>query len=142
MKIILKNTKIEFKTYVPKLNWTDSELKSAEGYLINAQLDKSTGNVYISGQLYTSVSPVIDLANATQIVAQAYNKKYIASIAFFNSSVSTNTAVYCINGTSIGDITETVTVDSETIQAAVALGADSFRITMNPADVSSVVITQ
>lgn len=142
MKIILKNTSMEFKTYTPKLSWTDSELKSAEGYLTNARLNKDTGDVYESYSLTTSVSPVIELANATQIVINAWNKQYSSSIAFFNSSVSTDNAVYHIQGTSAGDLTQTITIDSETIQAAVALGADSFRINMQPSDTSSVVITQ
>lgn len=142
MKIILKNTSMEFKTYSPKLSWTDSELKSASGYLPNAHLTMNEGNVKKSPSIELSVSPVIDLANAKQIVINAWNKRYNSSIAFFNSSVSTDNAVYHIIGTSAGDVTETVTIDSETIQAAVALGADSFRITMNPNNDSSVVITQ
>ena len=142
MKIILKNTKMEFKTYAPKLNWTDSELKSASGYLPNAHLTMNEGNVYKSPSIELSVSSVIDWANAKQIVINTWNKKYNSSIAFFNSSVSTENSVYHVTGTSIGDVSETVTIDSETIQAAVALGADSFRITMNPKHASSVVITQ
>ena len=90
-----------------------------------------------------SVSPVIDLANATQIVIKALNKKYSSVIAFFNSSVSTVDAVYHIRGTSVQEMPEKVTIDSATIQAAVALGADSFRITMYPtANTNSVDITQ
>ena len=73
MKIILKNTSMEFKTYAPKLHWTDSELKSAEGYLTNKGLSQNEGTIVtIEG---FSVSPVIDLANATQIVIKAFNKK-------------------------------------------------------------------
>ena len=142
MKIILKNTSMEFKTYVPKLNWTDSELKSASGYLPNAQLKQETGNIYESPNIGTSVSHAIDLANATQIVIRAYNKQYVSSIAFFESNDSYN-AVYNIKGTSRGDDTEIITINSETIQAAVALGAKYFRITMQPSNTtSSVVITQ
>ena len=64
MKIIFKNTSMEFKTYTPKLNWTDSELKSAEGYTPNKCLDSNTGNV-VSSTSGLSVSPVIDLGNCS-----------------------------------------------------------------------------
>ena len=144
MRIILKNTSMKFNTYALKLNWTDSELKSSDGYLINSILNKNNGNVERSSS-YTNiaVSPLIDITGATHIVVNAYNKKYSSSVAFFNSSVSETNAVYSIKGTSITDNNEEIVIDTETIQSAVELGADSIRIMLSMSrDDASVNIKQ
>lgn len=132
MKIIVNNGSMIMKVFEPKRNWTDADLKGT-GSVENSQLDKTTGNVYTSSQIHTIVSPLIPLSGATSIVCKGMDNKYVSRISFFDSVVSGLTAVYKdVSSNSNTGANTDYTIDSTVINAAIAAGADTFRIGLYP----------
>lgn len=142
MKIIYKNSTLVFQKRVPKKSYTWAEITSAEGYLANYSLRKDSGNVQ-SNSAY-AVSPAILLEGATAIAFNGLSNSYMAKVGFYNSAVSDTTAVYYVNGDGSAQTNNgSQTIDSATINAAIAAGADSFRVSFMISDANgSINITR
>lgn len=142
MKIVFKNSTLVFQKREPKNSYTWEEITSAEGYLANWCLVKDSGNIE-SNNGY-AVSPAILLEGATAIAFNGLSNSYLAKVGFYNSAVSDTTAVYYVNGDgSAQGANGPQTIDSTTINAAIAAGADSFRVSFMIADANgSIDITR
>ena len=133
MKIICKNSKMVFQKRIPKSSYTWAEITSAEGYIKNYCLAKNSGNIN-SNNGY-AVSSAILLEGATAIAFNGLSNSYLAKVGFYNSAVSNTTAVYYVNGDGSAQTNNgSQTIDSATINAAIAAGADSFRVSFMIAD--------
>jgi hypothetical protein len=68
----------------------------------------------------------------------------MAKVGFYNSAVSDTTAVYYVNGDGTAQSNNgPQTINSATINAAIAAGADSFRVSFMIADANgSIDITR
>lgn len=130
MKLILKNSSLVFQKRAPKNSYNWSEISSAQGFMISTALQKDSGDTTTNSAF--NVSAPILLEGATSIQVNGADNLYFASIGFFNSETSITTAVYYVNGTGAGQQANAIfTIDSTAINAAIAAGADSFRVSFH-----------
>lgn len=142
MKVILKNSTLVFQKNVLKSSYNWAEITAAEGYLPHYSLKQNSGDVDINNDY--AVSPALLLEGAKEIAFNGLSNSYLAKVGFYNSKVSDTTAVYYVNGDGTAQIENgPQTIDSATINAAKAAGADSFRVSFLLADANgSINITR
>lgn len=142
MKVILKNSTLVFQKNVLKSSYNWAEITAAEGYMAHYSLKINSGDVDLNNDY--AVSPAILLEGATEIAFNGLSNLYLAKVGFYNSKVSDTTAVYYVNGDgSAQEANDLQTIDSATINAAIAAGADSFRVNFLLADANgSINITR
>lgn len=142
MKVILKNSTLVFQKNVLKNSYNWAEITAAEGYMEHFSLKINSGDVELNNEY--AVSPALLLEGATEIAFNGLNNSYLAKVGFYNSAVSDTTAVYYVNGDGSAQYANAPqTIDSTTINAAIAAGADSFRVSFLLADANgSIDITR
>jgi len=138
MKIILKNSNLVFQKREPKNNYSWEDIVNAEGYMSLRALNKNTGDIEHNNPY--SVSPAIMLEGATAIEVNGMDNTYLSKVSFFNSNSSVQTAVYHVQGGGTAQSRNGVfTIDSTVINAGIAAGADSFRVSFKTSDANGYI---